>query len=72
MLNLIHLRSFTLFASTPGSAPIAFDMFDASFVTNKTLFPTFLLLPLSDGFPERAFLDCNLLRLVKVLVNLVF
>ena len=36
-------------------------MFEGSRVTNNTLFPTFLLLPLSDGFPERGFLDSSLL-----------
>ena len=54
------LKSFTLLTSTPGNAPIAFEISTESFVTNKTLFPTFLLLPLSLDCPERGFLDSNL------------
>jgi len=54
------LKSLTFFTSTPGSAPIAFLKFEESIVTNKTLFPTFLVLPLSLDCPERIFLDSNL------------
>ena len=46
--------------STPGNAPIAFDNSVESLVTNNTLFPIFLLLPLSLDCPERDFLDSNL------------
>ena len=54
------LKSFTFLTSIPGSAPIALDISEPFLVTNKTLFPTFLLLPLSLDCPERDFLDSNL------------
>jgi len=41
------LRSVTFLTSTPGNEPTAFDRLEPSLVTNNTLFPTFLLLPLS-------------------------
>ena len=41
--------------------PIAFEIFEESLVTNNTLVPTFLLLPLSLDCPERTFLVSNLL-----------
>ncbi len=47
-------------ASTPGSEPHALFVFLESFVTNKTLFPIFLSLPLREDFPVLVFLVCNL------------
>jgi len=42
------LKSLIDLASTPGIEPHALLILVASFVTNKTLFPTFLLLPLRE------------------------
>src|SRR5579875_470146 len=47
------LRFFASTTSAPRIEPHAFDRFFASFTTSRMLLPTFVLLPLNCGLPER-------------------